>query len=140
SIIRMAGPISEQYRWLLTGIAAVLAVMIANLQSIQSVVQDGHLRIALGGLVISVLLASLAYMLSMAVRVKGEVTAALENEFSTPKGEEVVARAVANMGAERLAEEVRKPFSGPLYWLAKRSAKKGADDPLSIEKGSIALI
>jgi len=138
TMIGMAGPISEQYRWMLTGIAAVLAVLIANLKSIQEVVWDGYLKASLCLLVTSVFLASVAYLLSSALKFRAEVSKQLEVILSSPEAKAVIAQ--IQMDPAALRTEMCRPFFGPLRWLMTRAAERGALDPFSLEKGSIRLI
>jgi hypothetical protein len=121
-----------------TGIAAVLAVIIANLQSILEVVSDGHLKTAVSLLVGSVFLASAAYLLSSALKVRNEVANELERILGSPGVKTVLSQIQMDPAAMRA--EMCKPFFGPLGWIMKRAAQKGALDPFNMEKGSIRLI
>lgn len=138
TMIGMSGPVSEHYRWMLTGIAAVLAVLIANLKSIQEVVGDVYLKSAVCLLVASVFLASVAYLLSAALKVRAEVTNQLEQILSSPQAQTVMGQ--IEMDAATFKKEMCQPFFGPLGWLMRRAAETGAADPFSAEKGSIRLI
>lgn len=138
SIIGMAGPVSEQYKWTLTAIAAALALIISNLESLQKVVADGYLKGSLTLLVLSVLLAAIAYMLSEAVKLRAEVTNHLESVLSTPQAQEVLGQ--IRLDPKTFMAEAAKPFFGPLGWLMRRGAEDGGTDPFSTEKGSIKLI
>jgi hypothetical protein len=134
----MAGAVSEQYRWLLTGIAAILGVIVANLDSIQKVIHDAFLASSVCLLVASVFLASIAYMLSTALMLRNEVSAQLEQILGTEKAQEVMAQMTIDQS--ELRREMCSPYFGPMKWLMASSAKKGAADPYAIEKSGIRLL
>jgi hypothetical protein len=138
TIISMSGAVAEQYRWILTGLAAVLGVIIANLSSIQAVVDDAHLKSAICILVASVFLAAIAYLLSATVKVRGEVAIQLEQILSSPQGRSVVSQ--IQMESVQFQKEMCRPFFGPLRWLMSRAAREGGLDPFHQEKGSITII
>lgn len=137
-MLSMAGPVSKQYRWMLTGLAAILGLMIANLDSIQKIVCSRHLKLSLGLLIASVFLASVAYLLSMVLKVRNDVIFKLEQ---TPVSEDIQA-VLSQMKADQseISQQICEPFFGPIKWLMMRVAKKSANDPFAIEKGGINLI
>jgi hypothetical protein len=138
TMIGMSGAVAEQYRWILTGIAAVLGVLIANLSSIQAVVDDAYLTSALCLLVASVFLAAIAYMLSAALKVRAEVAVQLEQILTSPQGRSVISQ--IQMEPVFFQKEMCRPFFGPMGWLMRRAAEQGGLDPFSQEKGSIRII
>lgn len=138
TMIGLAGPISEQYRWMLTGIAAMLAVIIGNLNSIQDVVNTSMLKVSISLLVASLLLASVAYLLSMALRVRSETISRLETILGTEGAKNVLSQ--IKMEPKTLQMEMSKPFFGPLGWLMRSAARKSGNDPFFTEKGSIRMI
>ena len=138
TIIGMSATVSEHYRWIVTGIAAVLAVVIANLKPIQEVVHDGYLKTAVSLLVVSVFLSSVAYMLSLALKVRVEVMDKVEGILTSPAGQSVMAD--LKVTVPELNAEMCRPFFGPMKWLMLRAAQKSALDPFSAERGSIRLL
>lgn len=138
TMLSMAGPVSEQYRWMLTGLAAILGLMVANLDSIQKVVCDGHLKWSLSLLVVSVVLASVAYLLSTALKARNDVAYQLEEILGSVEAQGVLSQMTADQSEVR--RQLCSPFFGPLKWLMVRAAEKGANDPFAMEKGGITLI
>jgi hypothetical protein len=138
TIIGMSSAVADQYRWILTGIAAVLGVIIANLSSIQGVVDDAYLKSAICLLVGSVFLAAIAYMLCAAVKVRSEVAVQLEQILTSPEGRSVISQ--IQMDPVLFQKEMCRPFFGPMGWLMRTAAKQGGLDPFSQEKGSIRII
>lgn len=138
TMIGLAGPISEQYRWMLTGIAAILAVIIGNLKSIEDVVDTSMLRVSVGLLVASLLLASIAYLLSVALRVRSETMNSLETILGTEAAQNIVNQ--MQLEPKEIQLEMCKPFFGPMGWIMRSAAKRGGNDPFFAEKGSIRMI
>lgn len=138
TMLSMAGPVSEQYRWMLTGLAAILGLMVANLDSIQKVVCDSHLKWSLSLLVVSVLLASIAYLMSTALKARNDVMLQLEKILGSADAQAVLSQMTTDQS--EVHRELCKPFFGPMKWLMVRAAEKGANDPFAVEKSGIALI
>lgn len=138
TILDMAGPISEQYKWLLTGVAAILGVIVANLESIQRVVCDANLKISLCLLIASVLLAAVAYLLSIMLKARNDVASKLEQILGTEQAQALLAQMTIEQS--QLREELCKPFFGPMRLLMRRAAERGANDQFAAEKGGITLV
>lgn len=138
TILGMAGPVSEQCRWMLMGLAAILGLMVANLDSIQKVVRAGHLKWSLSLLVVSVVLASIAYLLSTALKARNDVMYQLEQILGSKEGQVVLSQMSTDQS--EVCRQLCKPFFGPMKWLMVRAAEKGANDPFAMEKGGITLI
>jgi hypothetical protein len=136
--IGMAGAVSEQYRWLLTGIAAILGLIVANLKSIQGVVDDAYLKSSLCLLVASVFLAAVAYLLSTSLKLRNDVCSQLEQVLGSKEAQAVMQRMTA--AQSELQKELCGPFFGPMKWIMAKAAKNGALDPFAIEKSGIRLI
>lgn len=138
TMLSLAGPVSEQYRGMLTGLAAILGLMVANLDSIEKVVCDSHLKWSLSLLIVSVLLASIAYLMSSALKVRNDVIYQLEQMLGSADGQVVLSQLTAD--PSELRRQLCRPFFGPIRWLMERGAKKGANEPFLMEKGGITLI
>lgn len=134
----MAGVVSEQYRWLLTGIAAILGLIVANLHSIQGVVHDAYLKSSVCLLVASVFLASIAYLLSAALKARNDVSNQLEQVLGSAQAQAVMAQMTTEQS--ELRRQLSSPFFGPMKWIMTRAAENGASDPFAIEKSGIRLI
>lgn len=134
----MAGAVSKQYRWLLTGIAAILGLIVANLDSIQKIIHDAFLASSVCLLVASVFLAAIAYTLSTALTLRNKVSAQLEQILGSEEAQKVMAQMTTE--ASELRGELCSPYFGPMKWLMASSAKKGAADPFFIEKSGIRLL
>lgn len=138
TVLGLAGPVSEQYRWLLTGLAAILGLMVANLDSIQKVVHDANLKWSLSLLVISVVLSSIAYLLSTALKVRNDVMYQIEQVLGTAEAQAVLSQMTTEHS--EVQRQLTEPFFGPMKWLMVRAVNKGSNDPFAIEKDGITLM
>jgi hypothetical protein len=138
TLLSMADRASDQYRWMLTGLAAMLALVVANLDSLQKVVSGGHLKLALVLLIVSVALAAVAYMLSTSLIARNEVMNKLEAVLSSVEGKALLSQ--TSLADPELRREVCSPFFGPMKWIVVRSMEKGARDQFAGERGSIFLL
>lgn len=137
TMLEMAGPISEQYKWLLTGIAGILGVVVANIESLQKAVSGICLKVSICLLIAAVLLAAIAYLLSTMLHARNNVVAKLENVLGTVEARAILSQ--MKIEPPQLREELCKPFFGPLKFFMRRAAERAAVDQLSAEKGSITL-
>ena len=85
SILDMAGPISEYYRWILTGVTAILALIVANLNSLLQAVEKGYLKAAIILLVVSISFGFISYVLSVSVKLRVEISKRLEPVLGSPE-------------------------------------------------------
>lgn len=138
TLLSMAGTVSVHYRWVLTGLAAMLALVVANLDSIQKVVAIGHLKVSLVLLIVSVALACVAYMLSASLVARNEVMIKIESVLGSTEGQTLLSQ--ASLADPDFRREFCKPFFGPLKWIVVRSIDDGARDPFASEKRSIAYV
>src|SRR3569623_1017507 len=81
SMMSHAPAVSEQYKWILTGTAAILGVVVGNLKSIEEVVGAPFFSISLCSLVGSLFMAAVAYMLSMSSSFKYDAAVKFEEKL-----------------------------------------------------------
>jgi hypothetical protein len=137
-MIGMAAEVSEMYRWVLTGIAAAIALVLANLSSIESVIGPMSLRVTMALLTISFASAALAFILSQALKLQNEMIQRIVPILQSGQCQELFTR--FSLTPREFVDELCKPFSGPLGWIVRRSGEKGINDELAKEKAGIALI
>lgn len=123
---------------MLTGIAAILGLMVANLDSLQKVVHGAYLKWSLSLLVISVVLASIAYLLSTTLKARNEVIYQLEKALNSMEAQAVLSQMTTEQSEVR--RELCEPFFGPMKWFMARAAENGANDQFATEKCGITLM
>lgn len=138
AICRGAGPAGVLSQWLATGTAAVLALLIGNLQHLTAVLREGNLRAGILVLVISLLAGVAATVLAIAVRNSTEVSEQLLAEFATPESQMLLAEARDLW--PNIRREMLKPMFGPIKWAFKWGLDRGGADPLAGYKSNIRLL
>jgi hypothetical protein len=127
-------PIGVEYtKWIVTGIAAIVAVILASLDSITKHVALGWFRSGTAFLVVSLLSGSLAYLISLSL------AAGVESRKRAEKIDENGDSSAPNVTLE-LLKSFNSPFWGPLRWIMKRSLRKAMEDPLYVEKSQIYTV
>jgi hypothetical protein len=127
-------PIGVEYtKWIVTGIAAIVAVILASLDSITKHVALGYFKWGTVFLVAALLSGSLAYLISLSLAagvVSRKHAEALEaaKDKNTPKV------------TLELLKLFTSPFWGPLRWVVNRSLRKAIADPLYVEKSQIFTV
>jgi hypothetical protein len=121
--------------WTVTGIAAILALLVVNLQPVSAMIPAGALRVALYCLVGSLFLGVLSKQAGMALSQGLQMLASLEAELYSAEGKKLFHDLTT--GDDQLAQYIAAPFWWPLSSLMRRSFVRAADDPL---KGDRILV
>jgi hypothetical protein len=134
----MAPPIGEFAAWCITGVAAILALIISQLESISKIVSEGGLRWGLVFLTSSMLLGAIVKQFGIALEKGLETIDSLYAELLTPEGKAMIE--AIEMPPEELHNKIAEPFLWPLKGMMSRSAKQGAVDHIAGEKRYIRLL
>jgi hypothetical protein len=123
--------------WSITGIAAIVALFIGNLDSVGKLVSREGLRWSLICFTASLVLGALSKQLGIAIvngvamieklegRLSSEQLKAVINQMSTP--------------LPQLMDEIAEPFWWPLSTILRKAGRKGMTDYLSSDKRFIPL-
>ena len=133
----MAEPVEEFSTWLLTGTAAILALIVANISSITQVISEFGLRWGLALLTISMVAGVIAKQFGIAIRKGVALVEAIYAEIQTQAG--AAAFQKAQMDSDTLAKELAAPFLWPFKRMMEKGTRMGAKDPLWGEKRQIKL-
>jgi hypothetical protein len=131
-VLSTAEPVGEFSTWLLTGTAAILGLIIANISSISPAIWGIGLSWGLALLTISIVAGVIAKQLGIAIRNAVALTEALYTELQTQEGAATLQ--TAGTDSETLAIELAKPFIWPFKSMMENATLMGAKDPLSGEK------
>lgn len=124
----MTEPVEEFSTWLLTGTAAILALVVANISSITQVISEFGLRWGLALLTISMVAGVIVKQFGIMIRKGVALVEAIYAEFQTPAGAEAFQK--TQMNSDTLAKELAAPFFWPFKRMMEKSAHMGAKDPL----------
>jgi hypothetical protein len=133
-----AEPMEEFATWCITGVAAIVALVLANLATVSKIISETGLRWGIVFLALSMLAGVVAKQFGIAIRKGIALLEALYAELSKPEARE----AMANMTwtTEELQKKMAEPFLWPVKGMMIRAARRGATDSLSGEKRFIQLL
>ncbi|MEX1033841.1 MAG: hypothetical protein WDZ30_10820 [Cellvibrionaceae bacterium] len=123
--------------WTITGTAAILALLISNLESLGGAVSTSGLKLSLSLFVVSLLAGVFSKQYGNALVTSLRLTDELRSLLDSEPGQDLV----ANLTIEnnKLAQEISKPFWWPLSRTLKKSFLEGAGDQLAAEKRQVRL-
>ncbi len=123
----------EQYiSWTITGIAAVLALIIGNIDSIRAIVDQCSLKTALILMTLSIIFGVASKFGAVAVSVGRSLAIEIESQLNSDAGQQLMDG--MDVDIEKLASEISEPFWWPMSVLIKKSMLSGVADPLKGEK------
>ena len=137
-VLSAAGVSAKQAKWVVTGTAAILGVIVANLAAVHEVVSSWALKLGILCLTLSMLVGVVVVIMAIAIKHAVLVTEALYKKFAEPEGKASVEGITA--GPEEVIESMIEPFYGPLKTYMRSSAYRGGKDFLAAEKRSIAMM
>ena len=137
STISLSGPMDQATTWSLTGIAAILGLLISNLDSVSKLVTPDGLRWCLWLFTGSLVAGALSKQLGMAVVSGVEMLQKFEGLLQSPQGQELMNAIEAP--ASQLVNEMAQPFWWPLSALMRKGGELGMRDYLSSDKRMVRL-
>lgn len=133
-----AGASAEQSKWLITGTAAILGLLVANLASIHEVVSSWAIKWGILLLTISMLIGVVVVLMSIAIKQAVLVTDALYKKFAEPEGKASIEGITEKL--EIIIESMIEPYYGPFKCYMRMCAYRGASDFLATEKRSVRMV
>ena len=130
NMLGMAPTAVNYTKWIVTGIAGIVAVILATLDSVANQASPLLFKSGMTVLIVSLMIGAVSCLLSLSLSagVKARKRAEKSVSLSAPP-----------VTAE-LLEELQSPFWGPLRWIIRRSLRKAMKDPLYVEKSQIFLV
>lgn len=129
SLCRAAAPAGKLARWFVTGTAAVLAIVIANIDRLVADIAGECLRWGIILLVAGLIFGTASIILAAAVRNGMKSLEKLYAEFHSANQQGIIDE-VRQLGG-RVLPEISKPLFGPLKWAFALGGRRGAGDPLA---------
>jgi len=134
-ILSAAGICADQTKWVVTGTAAILGLIIANLNSVREVVSSSALKYGICLLTTSMMVGVLIVLLALAIKHAVLVAQAFQQQLASPEGKASVEG--INASPEELNAAICEPFYGPIKTYIRKSADSGVKDFLSVEKRNV---
>jgi len=121
------GETLEQFTtWTITGIAAILALLVSNLDSVSKIVSAAGLRSAVILFTLSLLAGVISKQLGMAVTNGLKTLNNVENLLNSEQGKRLMSE--MKIEPRQLVLEMAEPFLWPLSTLSRRSGRRGLSD------------
>lgn len=137
STLTVGGSIEQFTTWTITGIAAIVGLVLSNVDSVAKIVSLEALKSSIILSTLSLLAGVVSKQLGMAVSNGIKTMNELEGVLNSDNGRQLM----DNMTIEprQLMHEVSAPFFWPLSAIMRRSAEKGITDYLSADKTFVRL-
>jgi hypothetical protein len=137
NVLAMSESMEHATTWSITGVAAIVALFISNLDSVGKLVSPEGLRWSLICFTASLVLGALSKQCGMAI-VKGiAMVEKIEGLLSSEQGRALIIRLSTPLA--QLMDEIAEPFWWPLSTIMRKSGRKGITDYLSSDKTLIRL-
>lgn len=138
SILAVGAVLEQATTWTITGVAAILALLMSNIGAINKVIPLASLRIALVLFTVSLLIAIISKQFGMGIANGLKTINELERVLYSEEGK----RLVFDMKADgpQLFRELAEPFWWPFSKVLRKAGEKGLSDYLAGEKRLIQFL
>ena len=136
--LSVAEPAEHFATWLLTGTAAILGLIIVNVDAVSNVLSEGSLRWGLSLMTLSMLCGVITKQLGIAIKRGVALLDELYAELNTPRGgaiQELLRTPIDDV----FTKEMVSPFLPPFKSFMLKSMQHGATDALASEKRFIKM-
>lgn len=136
-VLSIAGPAGDFAKWCVSGVAAILALLIANLASVSAILSHSSLKWGMIFLAVSLLAGVFAVQLSMGVRMGTLLIESLYQELATPEAQAAIA--ASTLPTHEMTKQMCEPFLWPWNRFMLRGATNGVTDALKGEKRFVKM-
>ena len=137
SCLAISARLEQNTTWSLTGVAATVALLISNLDSLSKLVSLNGIKTALVLLPLSLLAALISREVGIAVINSLETVKNLESYLLPENGEQL--KSGVTISPSQLAREIAEPFLWPMSFIVRKAGERGAIDHLATDKRVIRL-
>jgi hypothetical protein len=137
STLSFGSAIEQFTTWTLTGTAAIIALLVSNIDSVGKIVSIEGIRLSLVLFTLSLLTGVISKQLGMAVGNGIIMIEKLENLLQSEAGQKLMSGMTTPI--DQLTKELSGAFIWPMSWIARRGGKLGARDYLSTDKKFIRI-
>ncbi|GAB1265686.1 hypothetical protein [Aurantivibrio infirmus] len=123
--------------WTITGCAALVALTISNLESINNIVSLSSLKLSVILFVISLLFGVVSKMLGMALQSGIRLLNDMESQLHSEAGKSIMDS--MNIESKQLINDLASPYWWPLSTLMRKSGEAGIKGYLSSDKRFVKM-
>ena len=132
STLAAGGGLEQFTTWTLTGIGAIVGLLISNLDSVSKIVSLAGIESALVLFTLSLLAAVISKQFGMAIANGLETINKVEGLLHSPEGQHLMG--AMTIPPKQLVRELAEPFVWPMSTIIRRSGERGVTDYLSPDK------
>jgi hypothetical protein len=129
--------LEQSTTWTITGVAAIVGLFVANLNSVSDIVSLGGIRWSLILFAFSILAGAVSKQLGMAVQSGISTMTQVESLLASEAGQQLMND--MQIEPQQLMSEIGEPFVWPLNELMRRAGVRGLHDYLSSDKRMVRM-
>jgi hypothetical protein len=137
SVVSMATDMEKSTTWTVTGVAAIVALFISNLDSMPNIITTRGIRWSLILFASSLLGGAISKVLGMGIQSGLATLNQIEKVLTSEDGTKLMD--AMKVEPRKLVSELAEPFVWPLSWIMKRSGEKGITDYLASDKRLVRM-
>lgn len=138
STLAVGAVLEQSTTWTITGVAAILALLISNVDAINKIIPLASLRVALVLFTLSLLTAVISKQFGMGIANGLKTINELESVLHSDEGQRLVRD--MKIDGRQLIRELAEPFWWPFSTVFRKAGEKGFSDYLTAEKRLIRFL
>lgn len=138
STLTVGSVLEQATTWTITGVAAILALLISHIDAINKIIPLASLRVGMVLFTLSLLVAIVSRQFGMAIANGLKTLCELENVLHSDDGLRLVRD--LKVDVRQLIRELAEPFWWPLSTVFRNAGEKGLSDYLTAEKRLIRFL
>ena len=136
-VLSLGASLEQFTTWTITGVAAIVGLMVSNLDSLSNIVAACGIRWSLVLFSMSLLAAAISKQIGMAVQSGISTIVQLENLLNSDEGRALLD--AMTVEPRQLVKEMAQPFIWPLSGVMRRAGERGLKDYVSGDKRMIRM-
>lgn len=138
STLALGSVLEKSTTWTITGVAAILALLISNIDAVSKIVSACNLRISIIFFTLSILAAVISKQLGMGIANGLLTMTELDGLLNSEEGKRLICN--LKVDGQQLIRELAQPFWWPFSTIFRRAGEKGMSDYLAGEKRLIRML
>lgn len=137
SVISLGESMEKSTTWTLTGVAAIVTLIIGNLESISKLISLMGIKITLACFILSLIFGVISKLYGMSLSAALQIVKEIEKSLNSESGKNIIDN--ITIDNQQLANEIAEPFYWPLSKLMKNGMNSGDKDFLSGDKKLVGI-
>ena len=137
STVEIGGALERSTTWTIGGVAAIVAVLVSNLESVARITSLGGIKISVILFTFSLLFGALSKQIGMAVMAGVNTLKQTEALLNSEASQDLMAK--MTIEPRQLVQELAEPFLWPLSTLMRKSGERGLIDYVAGDKSFVKM-